>query len=282
MSEGFVPVDGGIASRSGFPSRHPLLWWLALFLGIFPISFRQVGVSDAWWHVALGRWLVEKRSLPDLGQFYFSPFDAGSLGSELRWEWLGDIAFYLCYSVAGAAGLQWLVIGCVMAGLGFLAMLADAPVAPSKGNGHRNRWRALRRLRRFLKGDGTPVPPGSPGGREREKSHGQKTSAPAHLAAGKVECLAGKATGAKRSNAHATGGIAAPRGPWLLLLLVVVCLGTYQLQLARNSVFSLALYPAVLWLGLRRTGPPTWSEYATIGGVLVLWSCLHGVVSWDG
>ena len=47
------------------------VWWLALLVCVFPIAFRQVTVSDAWWHVALGKWLIEKRCLPDLSQFYF-------------------------------------------------------------------------------------------------------------------------------------------------------------------------------------------------------------------
>ena len=55
------------------------IWWLALLVCVFPIAFRQVTVSDAWWHIALGKWLVEKRSLPDLSQFYFSPWDGGQL-----------------------------------------------------------------------------------------------------------------------------------------------------------------------------------------------------------
>ena len=71
-------------------------------------------------------------------------------------------------------------------------------------------------------------------------------------------------------------------GPWTLLLLVVVCIGTYQLQMPRNSLFSLALYPAVLWLGCRRRGEPAIREYGIMGAVLLLWSCLHGscVLGW--
>ena len=231
------PGGGRHPSRGGYRA----LWWLALFLGVFPVAFRQVSVSDAWWHVALGKWLVEERSLPDLNKFYFSPFDAGWVVSELRWEWLGDIVFYLCYAAGGAAGLQWLVIGCVLAGLGFLAMLASKPACRAKEHGRGvsgpQNWRVLLRQRRFFNGDGTATIPPMDSGQH---------------------------------------------GPWLLLLLVAVCLGTYQLQLARNSVFSLALYPAVLWLGLRRKEPPQWKEYVAVGGVLVFWSCLHGscVLGW--
>lgn len=180
--------------KSEMPAQRlkKVAWWLALVAGIFPIVWRQVTVSDAWWHVALGKWLVERRSMPDLSKFYFTPFDAGRLAGELRWEWLGDIVLYLAYAVGGAQGIQWLVVGCALAGLVFLARCA-------KG-----------------------------------------------------------------------------RSPWILVLLVAVCLGTYQLQLARNSVYSLVLYPALLWLGIRNSGPPSWREYAGVCGLLFLWSCLHG------
>ena len=174
-------------------------WWLALLACVFPIAFRQVTVSDAWWHVALGKWLIEKRSVPDLSQFYFSPWDDGQLLSELRWEWLGDILLYLFHAVFGAFGLQILVIACLIGSAWFLVKLAGD------------------RLR-----------------------------------------------------------------PWTLLLLVVVCVGTYQLQMPRNSLFSLALYPAVLWLGCRRRGEVSMREYLLMGAVLLLWSCLHGscVLGW--
>ena len=189
-------VDRDERSASRFKKAA---WWLALIVCVFPIAFRQVSVSDAWWHVALGKWLVEERSAPDLSRFYFSPWDASQLWSELRWQWLGDITLYFCHALLGAFGLQMLVVAC-MAGAAF-----------------------------FL-----------------------------------VKLGSGQA------------------GGWTLLLLVAVCLGTYQLQLPRNSLFSLTLYPVVLWLGCRRTGAPGIREYIPIGIVLLLWSCLHGscVLGW--
>lgn len=143
-----------------------------LLAGVLPICFRQVSVSDAWWHMALGKWLVEKRSLPDLAQFYFTAADAGSLASELRWTWLGDILLYALFAALGSPGLQLLSVACMIAALAFLARISGRP-----------------------------------------------------------------------------------RGPWTILLLVAVAFGTYQL-LPRNAVFSLALYPAVLWLVLRKKEPP--------------------------
>jgi hypothetical protein len=137
------------------PWAKPFLWRAVYLAAIFPLAFRQVSISDACWHVALGKWLVEERSVPDLSRFYFSPWDAGSLGSELRWEWLGDMALYFCYMLLGSFGLQILVVACVLLASFFLI----------------------------------------------------------------------------QSGGDRVGG-------WTLLLLVAVCLGTYQLQLPRNSLFS--------------------------------------------
>lgn len=184
------------ASTSRLSTGHhtgTAAWWLALLAATLPIAYRQVTVSDAWWHAALGKWMLEMRSLPDLSRFYFSPVNTTPLVSELRWEWLGDILLYLAHALFGAAGIQWLVVVCLIAGLYFLSINA-----------------------------------------------------------------------------------AATRGPWMLLLLAAACLGTYQLQLARNSVYSLAFYPALLWLGTRKSTTPDWREYAWLLALLALWSCMHG------
>lgn len=135
---------------------------------------------------------MEKRSLPDLELFYFSPWIAADLFSELRSQWLGDSILYIIDLVAGAIGLQFLVVGCLLIAC----------------------W-SLRKL-----------------------------------------CFPSYS-------------------PWLILLFLCVALSTYQLQLVRNSLFSLALYPLVLAMGMRRTTPPNAKEYFQLGVVLLLWSCLH-------
>lgn len=178
-------------TRSAKPAR--LIWWCALLAAILPLAYRQVTVSDAWWHAALGKWMLEKWSVPDLSRFYLPPFDSSQLLSELRWQWLGDIVLAAAHALGGAGGIQWLVVACLIAGLAFLAKMAFTP-----------------------------------------------------------------------------------RGPWILLLLTATCLGTYQLQLARNSVYSLVFYPALLWLGTRKTSAPDWREYAWLLALLAVWSCIHG------
>jgi hypothetical protein len=37
---------------------------------VFPPVYRQVSVLDAWWHAALGKWMVQQRGLPNLLHFF--------------------------------------------------------------------------------------------------------------------------------------------------------------------------------------------------------------------
>lgn len=188
--------DNRLAARllAQVPAARHAAWWVLLWAATFPLVFRQVSVSDAWWHIALGKWLATRRSWPDLSQFYFTPANEAVLAGELRWQWLGDILLFAVYAFGGALGLQLLVVACFLAAVLFLRRL----------------WPA------------------------------------------------------------------AELSPWLILLFAASALATYQLQLPRNSLFSLALYPAVIWLCLRGSGPPRGNEYAVISGVLIVWSFLHG------
>jgi hypothetical protein len=166
---------------------------LLLFLGLFPIVFRQINTADVWWHIAIGKWLLTHRGIPDLSLFYFSPIDASKLTSELRWESVGDIFLYLFYLFGGSFGLQILVIVLTITGLIFLSRLSN----------HEN-------------------------------------------------------------------------GPWMLILLIATGIATYQLQLARNSLFSILFFPFVLWLGLNKRKTPSLCEYSIIFATLVIWSFFHG------
>jgi hypothetical protein len=176
------------------PAVRHAAWWALLSAATFPLVFRQVSVSDAWWHIALGKWLLTRKSWPDLSRFYFTPANEAVLAGELRWQWLGDILLFSVYALGGALGLQLLVVASFLSALFFLRRL----------------WPA------------------------------------------------------------------AELSPWLILLFAASALATYQLQLPRNSLFSLALYPAVIWLCLRGSGPPRGHKYAVVSGVLVVWSFLHG------
>ncbi len=178
-------------AESGWRTRA--LFWLAVAVLVLPVVFRQVAVSDAWWHIALGKWLVSGGGLGAVGAWSFVPTETSGIPAELRWSGLGDVILMAMYSMAGPAGLQLLSLGLLAGALGILGRMA----------------------------------PGTP-------------------------------------------------SAWTVLLMGALTLGTYQLQLPRNAMFSLVMYPLVLRLGVRGREQPGWREYGLMGGLLVFWSFLHG------
>lgn len=180
------------------PLGNPWLFGLVA-LAAFPVAFRQITVSDCWWHCAIGKWLWTRRTFPDLGVFYHSLSGASCLAGELRWEALGDMLFYLLQSHFGAVGLQLLVWGCASWGVWLILDLS-------------------------------------------QKRH------PARI----------------------------------FLIATLAVLATYQLQLARNSLFSMVLFAGILHLGLRNPVRPGALRYGALMAILLIWSFLHGscVMGW--
>jgi hypothetical protein len=150
-----------------------------------------VTTSDLWWHLSLGRWLAENRTLPDYTQFYFTPL-AGQV-HDLRWTVLGDLLLYAVHQVGGVAGIQALAFLCVAAGCVLLRQLHRGPM-----NG------------------------------------------------------------------------------WITLLLVFVAIGTYQLQLPRNAVFSLPLTALILALFAWFQRTRRVAVASLLPGAVGIWSFVHG------
>ena len=106
--------------------RAELFHWLLWLVAVLPVCWRQITTSDCWWHIALGRWLVQRRSLPDFSQFYFTPVNAHV--TDLRWSALGDILLYLAHAAGGEVALQVMSLGCVLLGCVFLRRLRPGPM----------------------------------------------------------------------------------------------------------------------------------------------------------
>ena len=174
------------------PNRAPE-WchWLLLCVAILPFCWRQITTSDCWWHIALGRWLVEHRSLPDYSQLYFTP--TNSHVSDLRWSAGGDLLLYLTHAIGGPIALQ---------ALSFLCLLLGCVL--------------LRKLHR------------------------------------------------------------GPMNGWMTALLAAVAIGTYQLQLPRNALFSLPLTALVFWLFARFRETRRCRLAWLLPVVAGLWSLVHG------
>jgi hypothetical protein len=75
----------------------------ALLLGLaFFVFYRPVEIEDNWWHLSVGRWMVEHRSVPHADTFPL-------LDEQKPWiltQWLGSLFFYEAYALGGMEGLK--------------------------------------------------------------------------------------------------------------------------------------------------------------------------------
>ncbi|MEO0086383.1 MAG: hypothetical protein ABIK37_07115, partial [candidate division WOR-3 bacterium] len=56
---------------------------------------------DTIWHVAVGRWILAHRALPDINSFYYSV----TTGYGSDYSWLAQVVLYSTYRLLGGAGL---------------------------------------------------------------------------------------------------------------------------------------------------------------------------------
>lgn len=85
------------------------MWVIGLAVVCFPLVVRIVNDIDIWWHLHIGRSVLQNWQLPDLATFYFSELPPSPV-SDMRYTWLGDVTFFLSYSALGDAGVQLLVL----------------------------------------------------------------------------------------------------------------------------------------------------------------------------
>ena len=162
-----------------------------LLLWILLTGLVKIDNPDIWFHLQLGKSLMETWSAPDFSLYYFSPVKAHV--NDLRFTWLGDITLALVYGAGGEIALQ-------IFGL-FVIFLT---------------------------------------------------------------CYLISSIGGKRRNT------------WTLLALMMMVLGTFQLQAIRNSMFAMPFIAFLFYLFRRidDRGSPFWLwVYPPILG---LWSCMHG------
>lgn len=77
---------------------------LALALAALGMTLQPGLENDTWWHLALGRWMVEHGTIP-----LYEPFTSLREGALwVRSGWLADLLFWLAHRVAGVPGLNLL------------------------------------------------------------------------------------------------------------------------------------------------------------------------------
>ncbi|NBX81579.1 hypothetical protein EBQ90_00600 [bacterium] len=74
-----------------------VLCWSILFLVLVALNHTKMDENDTWWHIALGRWMVE-----NLQVYRTEIFSAVGLGRPfIAHEWLSEVLFYLFSSPSG-------------------------------------------------------------------------------------------------------------------------------------------------------------------------------------
>ncbi|HEY0554025.1 MAG TPA: hypothetical protein VGG20_07130 [Thermoanaerobaculia bacterium] len=92
------------------------LWLLATLTGTFPLCFHVMRNSDLWWHLAAGRLIVAKRSIPSTDSWSFTAFGH----PWLNHEWLAQVIFYFLEKAWGTLGLMLWFFGILLLTAGLL------------------------------------------------------------------------------------------------------------------------------------------------------------------
>src|SRR5438046_438507 len=122
--------------RSRFGVSLPILFALLVYVNVISLPHHTLEDPDTYWHIVLGRWIIDHAAVPHRDLFSFSmpgaPF--------VPFEWLAEVAIAAIYDYFGWAGLA------AAAALSAAATLAcySPPVAAQSGAdpcavGHRAR-----------------------------------------------------------------------------------------------------------------------------------------------
>lgn len=114
----------------------------ALLVLAFACHAAPVADIDLWWHLAAGRWIVERGALPDADPFgVFSGGNPVRTATVLKGQWLGQVALHAAMEAGGALGVALARAGALAAaaalvwlrarrlGAGPAAALAAATIA---------------------------------------------------------------------------------------------------------------------------------------------------------
>lgn len=103
-----------------FPWRAAMPWLVAAgsYLLLLTLSARLLADADIYWHVTVGRWIVEHGAFPNV-----DPFSATFAGAPwIAKEWLSQLTLAAAYHVAGWNGVAALTAAAVAAALGVLTV----------------------------------------------------------------------------------------------------------------------------------------------------------------
>jgi hypothetical protein len=82
-------------------------------IAAFAATLVRPSNSDTLWHLAVGRWIVTHRAVPDISRFYYS----GTTGFGYDYSWLAQAILFGAYRWFGGAGIA--ILNAVVAGFIF-------------------------------------------------------------------------------------------------------------------------------------------------------------------
>src|SRR5215469_2141541 len=113
-------------SRRRLGISLPLIFALVVYAQIVAQPGAVLHDPDTYWHIAIGRWIIAHRAVPDHDVFSFSmpgaPFSPP--------EWLAEVFMAWLYEHSGWAGLVVLTALCEAVALGMLLRVLLRTLAP--------------------------------------------------------------------------------------------------------------------------------------------------------
>ena len=82
-------------------------------IAAFAATLSRLSNSDTLWHLAVGRWIITHRAIPDISRFYYS----GTAGFGYDYSWLSQVFLFGAYRWIGGAGPA--ILNSVVAGFIF-------------------------------------------------------------------------------------------------------------------------------------------------------------------
>src|SRR5262249_42131064 len=123
MSE--VPITAPLRSRFGV--SLPILFALLVYANVIGLPHHTLEDPDTYWHVVLGRWIIDHAAVPHRDLFSFTmpgaPF--------VPFEWLSEVGIAAIYDDLGWAGLVAATALSAAATLGLLLRLLLRSLAPT-------------------------------------------------------------------------------------------------------------------------------------------------------
>jgi hypothetical protein len=89
----------------------------------FPLYLAPLWDSDFWWHLAMGRAIVESGGISDFDQLGVYTFAVGNLRASIiqNGYWLSQLVYFTIHSLAGVDGVIWLRGAAIAATVGLVA-----------------------------------------------------------------------------------------------------------------------------------------------------------------